>query len=270
MKIGIYLRNSGPLASPDLLAACAQAAETHSVDDLWVYDHLAIPPDQSEGSDGIYVEALSTLAFLAGVTERIGLGTGILVLSYRPALLTAKSIASVQALSRGRMRLGAGVGWMEAEFRALGISRTRRGALADEALELLHRCFAADEVEVNGQRFLFLPRPERPPIYVGGNGPHALRRAALLADGWFPMNMDADALRAPIEELRRLASDAGRPVPDIVAGGQLPLDDTVLARDRLRALADVGVTRIALRAPYTTVDDFERVAEAAVRLRDAA
>ena len=92
----------------------------------------------------------------------------MLILPYRPALPTAKAIATVQELSGGRLRLGVGVGWMEAEFRALGVPRARRGRDTDETLAFLKRCFEADVVRANEQDFLFLPRPPRPPIYVGG------------------------------------------------------------------------------------------------------
>jgi probable F420-dependent oxidoreductase len=190
MKIGIHLRNAGAHATREMLAECARIADELPIDDLWVFDHLAIPPEESEGSGGLYVEPLATLAFVAGITERVSIGTRVLILPYRPALLTAKWIASIQMLSGGRLRIGAGVGWMEAEFRALGVERSRRGAITDETLELFNRCFAADEVEVNGQPMLFLPRPARPPIYIGGKGEHALRRAARFADGWAPTGSD--------------------------------------------------------------------------------
>src|SRR5919197_1706007 len=132
MKLGLYLRNMGPQSTRATLLACARAAEDAGLDDVWVADHIAIPPDDAEGSDGRYLDPLATLAFLAGVTTRVGLGTGVLVVPYRPPLPTAKWIATVQELSGGRLRLGVGTGWMEAEFRALGVDLRRRGALADE------------------------------------------------------------------------------------------------------------------------------------------
>lgn len=267
MKIGIHLRNAGPHATREMLADCARIADELPIDDLWVFDHLAIPPEESEGSGGLYVEPLATLAFVAGITERVSIGTRVLILPYRPALLTAKWIASIQALSGGRLQIGAGVGWMEAEFRALGVERSRRGAITDETLELFNRCFAADEVEVNGQPMLFLPRPARPPIYIGGKGEHALRRAARYGDGWAPTGSDPDELRAPIAELRQLFSDAGRPEPEIVAAGRLPLEDDGAVRDRLAELAGIGVTRFALGVPYSSADEFRAVAERLLRAK---
>ncbi len=268
MKIGIHLRNAGSHATREMLTDCACIADELPIDDLWVFDHLAIPPEESEGSGGLYVDPLATLAFVAAITERVNIGTRVLILPYRPALPTAKWIASIQTLSGGRLHIGAGVGWMEAEFRALDVPRSRRGAITDETLELLHRCFAADEVEVNGQTVLFLPRPERPPIYVGGGGPHALRRAVRYGDGWAAPNDDPDALRAPIVELRRMFADAGKPEPEIVAAGRLALDDHGAARDRLARLAEIGVTRYALGVPYASADAFRAIAERLVRARE--
>ena len=164
MQIGVVVRNMGPQSTRETLLACARAVEaTTEIADLWVVDHVAIPPDDAEGSDGRYLDPLATLAFLAGATTRVGLGTGVLVLPYRPALPTAKWVATIQELSAGRLVLGVGVGWMNAEFRALGVERRRRGAIADETLAFLDRCFADDVVEANGQPFLFRPRPQRPP-----------------------------------------------------------------------------------------------------------
>src|SRR6266404_3373716 len=145
MKLGAYLRNMGPQSSRETLLACAHAAEAAGIDDLWVADHIAIPPDDAEGSGGRYLDPLATLAFLAGATTRIGLGTAVLVVPYRPPLATAKWIATIQELSAGRLLLGVGVGWMEAEFRAVGVDKAQRGAITDATLQFLNDCFAADE-----------------------------------------------------------------------------------------------------------------------------
>src|SRR5262245_51800840 len=103
MKLGLYLRNMGPQSTRALIADAARAAEEAGIDDLWFADQLALAPEDSEGSDGRYLEPLATLAFIAGITERVGLGVGVLIVPYRPALLTAKWIASIQELSGGRL-----------------------------------------------------------------------------------------------------------------------------------------------------------------------
>src|SRR5947199_8189494 len=202
MRLGVVLRNMGPQSTRETLVAAARAADAlPAIADLWVVDHIAIPPDDAEGSDGRYLDPLATLAYLAGVTTRVGLGTAVLVLPYRPALPTAKWIATVQELSGGRLRLGVGVGWMAAEFRALGVDLRRRGAPTDQTLAFLERCFAADVVEAHGQPFLFRPRPPRPPRFIGGAPPHALPRALPYGPGWVPSWLDpaaAPARRAPL------------------------------------------------------------------------
>ena len=225
MKIGLYLRNMGPQSTRGLIADAARAAEEAGIDDLWVADHLALAPEDSEGSDGRYLEPLATLAFLAGITERVGLAVGVLIVPYRPALLSAKWVASIQELSGGRLILGVGVGWMDKEFRALGVDPRRRGALTDAALAFLHECFERDEVEANGQRFLFRPRPARPPIIVGGAPPHAIRRAVRFGDGWMPTAMHADVLESGIADLRAGMAAAGKPAPEVVLLQSLPVDD---------------------------------------------
>src|SRR5881396_3828850 len=169
MQLGVVLRNMGPQSTRETLVAAARAADAlPAIADLWVVDHIAIPPDDAEGSDGRYLDPLATLAYLAGVTTRIGLGTAVLVVPYRPPLPTAKWVATIQELSGGRLLLGVGVGWMVPEFRAAGVDHVRRGKLTDETLAFLDRCFADDLVEVHGQAFLFRPRPARPPMFIGG------------------------------------------------------------------------------------------------------
>lgn len=245
MKIGIAMRSMGEASRPTVLLECAQAAEAAGVESLWIQDHIAIPPDEAEGSNGRYLDPLATLAWLAGRTERIGLGTGVLILPYRPALPTAKAIATVQELSGGRLLLGVGIGWMQAEFDALGVPRSERGRRSDATLALLHRCFEArdDIVVENGQPFLFRPRPRRPPIYIGGAPPHALERALEHGDGWMPMMSSPEQLREPAARYREQAAQAGKAAPEIVVLGALPFDEPTRASDLLGAYAAIGVTR---------------------------
>lgn len=261
MKLGLYLRNMGPQSTRESLLECVRAAEDLGLDEVWVADHIAIPPDDAEGSDGRYLDPLATLAFLAGATARIGLGTGVLVLPYRPALPTAKWLATIQELSGGRLLLGVGVGWMPAEFRAAGVDLARRGRITDERLEFIDRCFADDEVEANGQKFLFRPRPLRPPIFLGGAAPHAWRRAARWGDGWFPVGLSADLARPLVSEFQATVARAGRPPLEIVMGASLSLDDPSRAADEARAYAAAGVTRLVHGWRYADPSAFRRAAE---------
>lgn len=257
MQIGVVVRNMGPQSSRETLLACARAVEAATgISDLWVVDHVAIPPDDAEGSDGRYLDPLATLAFLAGATTRVGLGTGVLVLPYRPALPTAKWVATIQELSAGRLVLGVGVGWMNAEFRALGVERRRRGAIADETLAFLDRCFADDVVEANGQPFLFRPRPQRPPLFVGGSPPHAFRRAIAHGGGWMPVGLPPDRLAPLVATLREQAAAAGAPQPPVAVMTALPLDDRSAARDLVHRYAEAGATRLIHGARYADESEF--------------
>ncbi len=266
MKFGLILRNMGPQSTAQTMGACAATAEELGFDEIWVVDHVASPPDDAEGSNGRYLDPLSSLAWLAGRTERIGLGTAILNLPYRPPLPTAKQIATIQELSGGRLRLGIGVGWMKPEFQALGVDRSQRGRLTDEALERFHQWFADDETEANGQPFLFRPRPERPPFFVGGSSEAALRRAARLGDGWLPMGADPDQLAPQIERLRGFEKEHDRGPLEVVAMGGLPLGDPPRAQDQLHRLAELGVTRFAIGGRYADADEFRVVAESVGKL----
>jgi probable F420-dependent oxidoreductase len=267
MKLGMVVRNMGPQSTAQTMRGCARAAEDTGLDEIWVVDHVAIPPDDAEGSGGRYLDPLVALGWLAGATERIGIGTAILNLPYRPPLPTAKQVATLQELSGGRLRLGIGVGWMAPEFQALGVDRTKRGKITDETLEILHRCFAQDEVELNGQRFLFKPRPERPPIFIGGGPPHAFERAVRHGDGWMPMGGDPESLAPKIAELQKRAAEHGRDPLEVAVLGGIPLGDPARARDALGAYAEVGVTRFAQGGRYEDVEAFRALAEGLVAAR---
>ena len=141
MKYAIAIRNMGPQSTRETIRACARIAEQLGFDALFVSDHLCIPPDETEGSGGRYLDVLATLAFLAGATERIRLGVSVLVLPYRPAVLTAKQVATIQELSGERMILGVGVGWMKREFEALGVDKRLRGRMSNETLRVLRHLF---------------------------------------------------------------------------------------------------------------------------------
>ena len=270
MKLGLALRVMGDASHADVLLECARGAEEAGMDDLWVQDHIAIPPDDAEGSNGRYLDPLATLAWLAASTQKIGLGTGVLVAPYRPPLPTAKSIATIQELSGGRVLLGVGVGWMGSEFRALGLDRSRRGAETDRLLDFLRRCFEAegDVVEENDQPFLFRPNPPAPPIFIGGAGDHALERAARYGEGWMPMSSDPARLGPEITKLRDRTEALGRPRPQVAALGGLPSGDPGRAAGILNALAEVGVTQFVAGGRYANASEFRLLVDDLVLARD--
>jgi probable F420-dependent oxidoreductase len=265
MKLGVTLRNMGPQSAPDTVLSGARAAEAAGFESLWITDHIAIPPDDAEGSGGRYLDPLVTLGVIAGATNRIGLGTGVLILPYRPPLPTVKQVATLQELSSGRLLLGVGIGWMKAEFQALGLDRRHRGRDSDALLEFLHRCFADDEVEANGQPFLFKPRPTRPPILVGGAAPHALARAVAYGDGWLPMGGDPEQLAADLAVYDRLAAEQGRKRGSVTVMRPLPPDEGE-ARQLLRQYRDLGVERVVAALRYDTLDEYRSRLERLARL----
>ena len=260
--MGVTLRNMGPESTRTMMADCVRAAEDRGIESVWITDHVAIPPDDAEGSGGRYVDPLATLSWLAGLTSKIKLGTGVIVLPYRPPLVLARLVAAVQELSAGRMLLGVGVGWMDAEFRAVGADRRHRARDSDAALEYLDRCFANDVVEANGQPFLFKPRPPKPPVLVGGRPPHALERAARYGDGWLPMGLKpADA--APLRALYRGMTDRlGKPPGTITAMAGLPLHDRAAARAGLNEYRAAGLDRLVCAIRYRTYTEYASALDA--------
>ena len=265
MKLSINIRNWGAQSTPAIMLACAKAVDESGLDTLWLNEHLAIPPKVDmpdrvpQGfSEGRFLDPMATLAFLAASTKRIGLGTAVLLLPYRLPMQTAKLAATIQELSAGRLRLGVGVGWMKEEFQALGVDHSRRGAISDEVLALLQDCFANDVVEFNGQPFLFQPRPTRPPVYIGGTPPHALKRAVKYGDGWIPAGMEPDALKTHIPEFHQMSQAAGRPPLDVVAMKTLPIDDPPKAIDYALQFADAGVGHLVHTQAYQDAAEYRR------------
>ena len=247
MKYGIAIRNMGPQSNRATFRACAKIAEDAGFDGLFVSDHLCIPPDQTEGSGGRYLDVLAAVAYLAGMTSRIRIGVSVLVLPYRPAVLTAKQVATIQELSDERMILGVGIGWMKPEFDALGVDLRKRGTISTETLRVLHHLFDnRDAQPYDGKlltfpAFVFEPHPKRPPIWVGGGSPKALDRVIEFGDGWHPMQRAAE-LKPLVEDLRKRMREAGKPDPEIVVRRGMKLDDIAAARARIDAERDAGAT----------------------------
>jgi len=256
MEIGVGIRNMGVQSTREIMAGCACSAEELGFESIWIVDHIAIPPEDAEGSGGRYLDILVALAWLAGITKRVNLGAGVLILPYRAALPTAKQIATIQELSGGRLVLGVGIGWMDAEFQALGLDRHTRGRVSDETLAFFETCFSQDEVEANGQTFLFKPRPAKPPILIGGRAPFAIERAAKYGDGWFPIARTPEDIVAALPRYRELTEAAGKPPGQITASARLPLSDNAQARELLDEYRSLGVDRLVCGMPYDSVADY--------------
>ncbi|MGQ0792691.1 MAG: LLM class F420-dependent oxidoreductase [Deltaproteobacteria bacterium] len=245
MKFGITLPNYGKYADKDSLLTLATAAERLGFDSLWVSDHIVIPKSH-KGFGDLFFEPLTTLAFIAASTVKIALGTSVIILPYRNPLVLAKEVATLDALSGGRVIFGVGVGWIEDEFKALGVPYADRGAMSDEYLEVIKTLWREDNPSFNGRfaefrDIAFLPKPHqepRPPILVGGNGKLARERAFRVGDGWHPVGLVAGEIA---EGMRHLA------------GLGAPSDFTIILRKNLqilsgRAKSDVVDPREPLRS----------------------
>ena len=207
VTFGTSVPTRGPLAGPDELRALAQRADDLGYDHIWVSDHIILPREVSSfypyASDGVptflpdqpYFEPLAALNFLAGCTQRVRLGTHVLILPYRNPVLTAKMLSTLDVLSGGRVILGAGVGWMEEEFEAMGLDTyAKRGAVTDEYIELYKELWTKDTPSFDGEFYQisgsgFSPKPVQkphPPIWIGGHTGPAIRRAAGTATAGCP------------------------------------------------------------------------------------
>ena len=250
MQLGTNIRNWGPTATPECIAACARYADQSTLDSIWINDHIGLPPNFEHNPYGVspdmahILDPLGIACFFAGVTSRIKFGTGVLILPYRPALLTVKWLATIQTLSHGRFLLGTGVGYVEEEFRALGVPKRERGKINDAILAVIKAAGDSDILTSNNQALVVKPCLLPPPIYIGGAPGTALARASRLGDGWMPVGFSPSDLKPHIAELQRLATVAGRPRLAVVQMKTLPLEDPPAALALARAYRDVGVTHL--------------------------
>jgi len=201
--IGVNVPNFGPGTDPGALRSWARTVEGLGFDLLAISDHVAVTPDVAEQYPAPFYEPFTTLAWLAGITDRIRLATTVLVVPYRHLLLVARMAANLDRLSGGRLVLGVGVGWAKQEFEALGVSFRDRGSLTDEHLRAMRTAW--NDVDDYGAR--------RIPIWVGGNSPAGMRRAVELGDAWHPLRFTMPWLSEALTRLKTVADQRGRPVP---------------------------------------------------------
>jgi len=225
MKLSVEFPSVVSREGPAQVAALARGIEAAGYDDLAVFDHVVMGYETSTRPAPIYptqmpiLEALVTLGYVAAVTRRVTLSTEVLILPQRQAVLVAKQVSSLDTLSGGRMRLGVGVGWQEAEYGALGQEFARRGRAMDDAIDLLRACWRDERIDHEGVGYhadaiAMEPKPPQGaslPIWVGGSSAVALRRVARRGDGWMGMlSGDDDADRRSLDTIRREAEAAGR------------------------------------------------------------
>jgi len=256
MHIGLMIRNMGDQSTKEIMAGAALAAEEKGFESIWVVDHIAIPPNNAEGSGGRYVDILSSLAWLAGVTSTIKIGSGVLIAPYREILPTAKQIASIQELSGNRLLLGIGLGWMGAEFKALGVDRKKRGKITDEFLTFMHEAFSKDEVQLNEQKFIFKPRPPKPPFYIGGSKDYSIKRAARLGDGWIPLVNEPEELKENLKSYKELCKSLKKESDKVSVVSGLNLNDKASSKEKLTKFEDMGIERLVCGLQYKDLEDY--------------
>jgi probable F420-dependent oxidoreductase len=259
----------------------AVAAEQAGIDGVSVTDH-PFPEDSWLANGGHHAfDPFVALTSMAAVTTRIALRTNLLVAGYRNPYMTARSIASLDVLSHGRAIIAMGAGYLKAEFEVLGADFGHRGKLFDETIEAMTEAWSGESVHRGGafpaDGHTMLPRPvqrPRPPIWIGGNSKAAMRRAAVLADGWLPFPQgevmskitgsppltDLDDLKVGIAEARRLRAEAGRTEPfDIAFSSFTRIDpegdpDGEKYREQISVYADAGITWLSLGCRGRTLD----------------
>jgi|SRR5579862_9689674 len=278
MKIGVNILNFGPGATPASLLRSARLAEALGYHLLMISDHVAVTPDVQGPYPAPFYDPFLALAWLAGVTEKIELGTTVTILPYRHPLQTARIAANLDQLSGGRFILGVGAGWARQEFEALGVPFDHRGEVTKEDLEVIKKCWTNDVVSHAGRWVSFQdvhtgPRPlqsPHPPIWVGGSSDAALRRAVHYGDGWHPIRFKIGWLQNEgYPRLREIAEAEGREVPALCPRINLrlseqPTDESIRfagqgsvdqIRADLEALSSLG-------AKYVLLDTYPGIPEA--------
>lgn len=220
MQFGLTLPNFqyGAPATREHLLAVAQTAEECGYTSVWTSDHILVGADFPRY--GTIFECLTTLAWLGAKTERIRIGTSILVAPMRNAILTAKQAATIDNLTGGRFVLGVGLGWNEGEYRFLGADWKRRARVMDESLQVMRNLWTSDRPTFSGESYqyenaLFFPKPAQPdgpPIWVGGGSAAALKRAAHFGDNWHGDEVMPEDFDTSTRTLRTLAAAQGRHV----------------------------------------------------------
>jgi probable F420-dependent oxidoreductase len=270
VRIGARFPNAGDYHGQRSLADAARHLEAAGFDSLWASDHLGMPATSRHpypftedgripwGRDLAWTEPLTALAIAAAATERIELGTAIMVAALRHPLIAAKQIAGVALEARGRVAIGVGAGWLAEEFDAVGIPFDKRGRYLDEWIDRARHCLDgtyppadADASYPNPAELWVRPCPPRPvPILIGGMGRRAVRRAALSGEGWIAVlhasSMEVETLRPGIAQLRQLAAEAGRRRPRVVVQVLGSAGASAKVGQYLPALASVGVDDVII------------------------
>jgi probable F420-dependent oxidoreductase len=263
MQIGIHLPHAGEQATPDRIRRAAQQAEDMGLSDVWVSEHIIVPRATFPRSPLFYDPVLS-LTWAAAVTKRVRLGTSVLVLPMRHPLPLAKELATLQNFSEGRLILGAGVGWLEAEFAALGVPFRERGRRLDEGIALMRAVWSEDPVTFAGKsipadlaEMTMRPFPDKPiPIWFGARSEAAFRRTVRIGDGWHGSQLTPAEAAPVVARLRR-----DRPEPGFTISMRTHWNGTDHGelRDRIAAYGEAGVQHVMVHPLDRDIDDWDAV-----------
>ena len=268
MKFATFLYQT----APGSIASIAHKAEELGFESLWIPEHIVLPvkykspyPYSATGRMPAPPETplhdpMLALAFVAGITTKIKLATGIYVLPIRNPVTTAKAVASLDVLSGGRFIFGIGIGWLEEEFEAVGMNFKDRALRTREYIALMKELWTKDDPAYSGKTahiegVKFMPKPTQkphPPIVFGGDTEPSLKRTARLGDGWYGIGDDLERTRGVIKRLHELEREFGRTSPlELTVAPRLkePIDVAQVKR-----FADLGVTRIIFAAGPATKD----------------
>lgn len=228
MKFGVMVPHWGESSSPETILSVAQEAEILGFDSLWLGDHVSVPlADDTAARDRFY-EMITTLGYLVGVTKRIKLGTGVMIIPYRHPLFVASAIATAHELSGGRVIFGGASGWMKVEFHALNVPFETRGSMTNEYIKVIKHLWTAPRPHSFHGRYVqfdnikFSPElyPGKiPPVWIGGNSKAAALRAVDMGDVWFPLHLSADSLQRRLSYLYESCEQRGRGDPPAIAMG---------------------------------------------------
>ncbi|MDZ7676068.1 MAG: LLM class F420-dependent oxidoreductase [Acidimicrobiales bacterium] len=262
LRIGIHLPQYGRVAGPDAIVRAAQYAERLGFADVWVSDHTVRPAAQRYPSAHLY-DPLVTLAWAGAVTERVGLGTSVLVVPSHEPVSLANRLASIDALSGGRLTIGVGVGWSEAEYRAVGQEFSNRGRRLDEAIDLFRAVWTDDPTDFDGEfsqleDMRVLPKPaHRIPIWVGGGSEAAYRRGVTRGDGFQVIGVTPEEAAPVVARLRE-----ERPEPGFTMSLRTGWDpqgmDAGVIREERAAYAEAGIQHVVCAPWRSDLEDWLR------------
>ncbi|MGY8804352.1 MAG: LLM class F420-dependent oxidoreductase [bacterium] len=262
MKIGYFGLNMGVFTNREAILRLARTAEDAGFESLWTGEHVVVVDPQVPPSpvppETPMVDTIATLAFAAAVTERIKLGSGIILLAQRNPVVLAKELAGIDVLSNGRLLFGIGVGYVKQEFDVIGVPYEERGARVSEHIEAIRALWTQDKPEFEGQFTQISgvqsnPRPiqqPHPPFVIGGMSPPAFRRAVAQGDEWYGFFQDLDATANCIKGLREAAKRVERPA----SLGELDISITppgAVDLDMVKRYEDLGVSRLILMRGFT-------------------